>query len=253
MFSFTVICPTPTPTITGTPLNTPSNTKTPTPEPTPFKTPTPQPTTTPTDTPASTPCPTTTPTNTASLTNTASHTPSRTPTPTPTPTPPATPTQTPGPCGLVRGTTGGTYNRVVVSLTLGGGVDISPQLNTDLGRNCCPGTGPFGSGTPELRYWALAIEKSSWGGHPAIGPWYEVDDTVNRITGSRSDVGATDGPPAGGSSSRIHFVAAGSGILDGEAKYDGDGAFIVVCKSDSPDDTVMVAGDVRLNSLTSKL
>ena len=250
VFSFTVICPTPTPTITGTPLNTPSNTKTPTPEPTPFKTPTPQPTTTPTDTPASTPCPTTTPTNTASLTNTASHTPSRTPSPTPPTTPLATPTQTPGPCGLVRGTTGGTYNRVVVPLTLGGGVDISPQLNTDLGRNCCPGT----SGTPELRYWTLAIESSSRGGHAAIGEWYEVDDTVNRITGSRSDVGATDGPPVGlVGISTIHFIAAGSGLLDGEAKYDGEGAFIVVCESDSPDDSVIVARDIRLNSLTSRI
>ena len=74
VFSFTVICPTPTPTITGTPLNTPSNTTTPTPEPTPFKTSTPRPTSSPTNTPQRTPCPTSSPTNT----NTSSQTPTST-------------------------------------------------------------------------------------------------------------------------------------------------------------------------------
>lgn len=253
VFSFTVICPTPTPTITGTPLNTPSNSKTPTPEPTPFKTPTPQPTTTPTDTPASTPCPTTTPTKTATPPPTPPSTPPGTPAATPAGTPGGTPPATPPMCGSVRGVPAGAYSRVVTNVTLGGGADLTTQLNTNLGRNCCPGTGPFGSGTPELRYWTLAIESTSQGGHPAIGAWYEVDDTTNRIAGSRSDVGAVDGPPVGGGAvgDEIRWSAAGSGVLLGDVKYDGDGAFIVVCESDSPDDTVIVATDVRLNSLTA--
>lgn len=70
VFSFTVICPTPTPSISGTPLNTPTHTRTPTPEPTPFKTPSMRPTSTPTLTPKTTDCPTPTPSVTTTLTPT---------------------------------------------------------------------------------------------------------------------------------------------------------------------------------------
>lgn len=266
VFSFTVICPTPTPTITRTPLNTPSNTTTPTPEPTPFKTPTPQPTTTPTDTPASTPCPTTTPTRTPTYTPTPSYTrtPAGTPASTPAGTPAGTPARTPATtpaapapskpaCGRVGGnSTTSVYTRMAIPVIVDPGTDFTTQFNIDIGRNCCPDDG---FGATEKRYWGIWPE-SSVGSHVGIGAWHEVDDTVNKIAGSNSDIGAPNGPPIGGGPDLLHWPSAGSPIIDGDgSKYLGSAAFLVMCKSDtSPDPTLFVnPGAIQVLGPASRL
>ena len=239
VFSFTVICPTPTPTITGTPLNTPSNTKTPTPEPTPFKTPTPQPTTTPTNTPASTPCPTTTPTRTPTYTPTPSYT--RTPTGTPASTPTGTPIGTlvvPAPskpaCGPVGGTAAGGYTRFTSALTIRPGTDFSTFFTRDWGRNCCPDAA-FGGQEP--RRFGILIDSTTSTSHNFIGAAWPIDDTTNRIKGSTSDVGGSTGPvwgPVGGD--ELHFDAASTYTISGKAVYSAGGIFVVFCESDDNQD-----------------